>query len=425
MSLSASQEGQPPAPTTSGQGTPYRWRICALIFVATTINYADRQLLGILKPILDTEIGWSEREYGYVVLAFQAAYAIGLTGSGWLLDRIGARRGYALATGIWSLAIAAHAVSSSFIGFVAARFALGVSEAGNYPAAIKSVAEHFPQHQRATATGLFNAGSNVGAMLAPLLVPLVLAALDWRWAFLFAAIPGLIWVVAWLLLTPREHRPERAAMRRATPLRHLVRTRGLWAYAIAKFLTDPVWWFFLFWLPDFLNKSHGLQVSQLGLPLLTVYLLADVGSVAGGWSSSALIQRGVSVNKSRKFVMLTCAILILPVAWAPSLQGLWPTVFLVSLAVAGHQAWSANLLTLVSDQFPAEEAASVAGFGGTIGAVGGMAMAWMVGHWLDAESGYSAIFLAAAGAYLVAFAVIHLLVPVIGGQEHRSASPLA
>lgn len=402
--------------TQSPDGSPIRWRICALLFFATTINYLDRQLLGILKPVLDGEIGWSESDYGLVVFSFQLAYAIGLTGAGWLLDRIGTRAGYALATGAWSLAIGAHALATGLVGFVAARFALGLSEAGNYPAAIKTVAEHFPQRERAFATGLFNAGSNVGAMIAPLMVPLVLAAFGWHWVFLIAAVPGLIWVGAWLVWNPKQRSTEAKAADRV-PLRQLVRYRGTWAYAIAKFLTDPVWWFFLFWLPDFLSKTHGLAISEFALPLFTVYLIADVGSIAGGWTSSTLMRRGVPVNAARKGTMLLCAIAALPVALAPTLTSLWPTVLLISLGVAAHQAWSSNLLTLVSDLVPSGQAASVAGFGGTIGAIGGMAMAWLVGHHLDAGDGYGAIFIAAASAYLAALLVIQLLVPRIGASD--------
>ncbi|MBL0770111.1 MFS transporter [Sphingopyxis sp. DHUNG17] len=399
-----------------GGGSSIRWRICALLFVATTINYLDRQLLGILKPVLDREIGWSEADYGYVVFSFQLAYAIGLTGAGWLLDRIGSRLGYALATASWSLAIAFHGLAGGVWSFAATRFGLGLSEAGNYPAAIKTVAEHFPQHERSLATGLFNAGSNVGAMLAPLLVPLILAWFDWHWVFVLAAIPGALWVGAWLALTPASPEssvsPTEAVATR--PLREIVRLRGTWAYALAKFLTDPVWWFFLFWLPDFLSKSHGLAISEFALPLFTVYLIADVGSIAGGWGASALMRRGWSVDAARKGTMLVCAIAALPVAMAPTLHALWPTILLISLGVAAHQAWSSNLLTLVSDLVPARDAASVAGFGGTIGAVGGMAMAWSVGHILEAGLGYQLIFVAAASAYLLALGIIQILVPRLG-----------
>eukprot|EP00456_Euglypha_rotunda_P076878 TRINITY_DN7225_c0_g1_i4.p1 TRINITY_DN7225_c0_g1~~TRINITY_DN7225_c0_g1_i4.p1 ORF type:complete len:327 (+),score=66.64 TRINITY_DN7225_c0_g1_i4:218-1198(+) len=305
--MHATREENGVSATRLAEGSPIKWRICALLFFATTINYLDRQLLGILKPVLDVEIGWSESDYGLVVLSFQMAYAIGLTGAGWLLDRIGTRTGYALATGAWSIAIGAHALATGLFGFLGARFALGLSEAGNYPAAIKSVAEHFPQRERAFATGLFNAGSNVGAMVAPLLVPLILAVFGWHWVFLLAAIPGLIWVAAWLIWNP-SHRSAVAKTADRVPLRRLVQYRGTWAYAIAKFLTDPVWWFFLFWLPDFLSKTHGLAISEFALPLFTVYLIADIGSVAGGWASSALMRRGVSVNNARKGTMLLCAI---------------------------------------------------------------------------------------------------------------------
>ena len=395
-----------------------RWRICALVFLATTINYVDRQLLGILKPVLDTEIGWSEREFGYIVFAFQGAYAIGLTSVGWVLDRIGTRRGYALSTGAWSVAIMCHAMAGSVGGFFAARFALGLSEAGNYPAAIKTVAEYFPQRQRAFATGLFNAGSNVGAMIAPLLVPIILVLLGWKWAFLFAGIPGLIWVALWLSYT-RKHPPVHPVARDSgrASLAKLAGSRGAWAYAIAKFLTDPVWWFFLFWLPDFLHKEHGLEVTDLGLPLLTVYVLADIGSIAGGWASSALISRGWSVNHARKATMLACGCAALPVATVPEISGLWSAILLISLAVAAHQAWSSNLLTLVSDLFPIEQTASVAGLGGTVGAVGGMLMALLVGWVLETTGSFREIFWAASVAYLVALFAIHLLVPSLNSDS--------
>lgn len=397
-------------------GNSARWRICALLFAATTINYLDRQLLGILKPVLDREIGWSEIDYGYVVLSFQFAYAVGLTGAGWILDRIGTRLGYALATAGWSVAIALHGLAGSTWTFAAARLGLGLSEAGNYPAAVKTVAENFPQSERSLATGLFNAGSNVGAMLAPLLVPLILAFLDYHWVFLLAAVPGVLWVGAWLAFMPATRRSPPNAVTTPTgkatrPLLQIIRLRGTWAYALAKFMTDPVWWFFLFWLPDFLTKTHNLAISEFALPLFTVYLIADIGSITGGWGASALMKRGWSVNTARKGTMLICALIVLPVALAPMLSALWPTILLISLGVAAHQAWSSNLLTLVSDIVPARDAASVAGFGGTIGAVGGMTMAWAVGHVLEAGMGYQPIFLAAASAYLIALVIIQILVP--------------
>jgi len=410
------------ATTAEDRPNPLRWRICALLFFATTINYFDRQLLGILKPVLDQEIGWSEQDFGNVVFAFQAAYAIGLTSAGWVLDRVGTRLGYAMATAGWSVAIAMHSLAGSASGFFAARFALGLTEAGNYPAAVKTVAEYFPQRERAFATGLFNAGSNVGAMAAPLLVPLVLVTLGWPWAFILAGIPGLIWVGFWLMTTrgragriiPRQSDAPRAR------LRDLVRNRGALAYGAAKFLTDPVWWFFLFWLPDFLHKEHDLEVGDFGLPLLTVYLLADIGSVLGGWVSSRLIARGWSVNRARKTTMLGCACAALPVAIVPQIEGLWSAVLLVSLAVAAHQAWSANVLTMVSDLFPPSQAASVAGIGGTIGAVGGMLMALLVGNVLQVTGSFQSIFIAASLAYLTAIVVIHLLVPNFEAHQRRT-----
>ncbi|PIB95225.1 MFS transporter [Caulobacter sp. X] len=392
---------------------PRRWRICALLFCATTINYFDRQLLGVLKPVLDHDIGWSEQDFGNVVFGFQAAYAIGLTSAGWLLDRVGARIGYAVSTLAWSVAIMAHALVSTAGGFMGARFALGLSEAGNYPAAVKTVAEYFPQRQRAFATGLFNAGSNLGAMIAPIFVVIVLARLSWRWAFVIAGVPGLIWLILWLRETGSGKRDSGSAAvaGRGAASRLLLFNRRALAYAVAKFLTDPVWWFYLFWLPDFLHKQHGLQINQFGPPLLTVYILADLGSIVGGWASSKLIDVGWSPNRSRKTTMLVCACLAAPAAIVPRVEGLWPAVLLISLAVAAHQAWSANALTMVSDMFPSRQAASVAGFGGTVGAVGGMIMALVVGRILQETGSFEIVFWGASVAYLAAFIAVQWLAP--------------
>lgn len=421
----------------------YRWWICALLFFASAINYIDRQVVGILKPTLQQQFAWSEVDYGYIVMAFQIAYAIGLVSAGRLIDRIGTRRGFALAVLIWSLAAMAHAavlvygpavavllgagglaVSSSVAGFMAARFALGLGEAANFPAGIKAIAEWFPRKERAFAAGLFNAGTNVGALTAPLAVPWLTLSFGWPWAFLVTGGIGFVWLVFWWhsYRAPSRHprvtagelahiQGDAEATETLVPWRTVVMHRQTLAFAAGKFMTDPVWWVYLFWIPDFLNRNHGLDLSTLGPPLVTIFLAADAGSIAGGWLSSLLIARGWSVNGARKTTMLVCALAVTPIIFAARTTDLWTAVALISLAAAAHQGWSSNLYTLTSDMFPRQAVGSVVGLGGMAGAVAGIFVSAVVAQILELTGSYVSIFAIASVAYLLALAVIHALVP--------------
>lgn len=404
----------------------YRWTVCALLFFATTINYIDRQVIGILQPVLQQEIGWSDAQYGYIVTAFQAAYAIGLLLAGRLMDVLGTKLGYSLSIVVWSIAAMAHAAARSVFGFGAARFALGLGEAGNFPAAIKTVAEWFPKKERALATGIFNAGSNVGAILAPLMVPWIVIKWGWYEAFIITGALGFIWLIFWLIFydTPEKSKrlkPAELAHIRSDPAEStdkvswlsLSSHRQLWAFAIGKFLTDPIWWFYLYWVPTFLYRNYGLTLTQLGLPLVTIYLLADVGSIGGGWLSSHFIKRGWSVNKGRKMAMLICAICVVPIVFASQAKNLWEAVLLLGLATAAHQGWSANIFTTASDMFPKKAVGSVVGFGGMAGSIGGMLFATSAGLILEFTKSYMSLFIIAGSVYLIALLIYQLLVPKI------------
>jgi ACS family hexuronate transporter-like MFS transporter len=406
--------------------TRQRWVVCALLFLATTINYVDRQVIGILKPTLATEFGWSEADYADIVFIFQAAYAFGLLAAGRVIDRIGVHWGYAFCVGVWSFFGMAHAAASSLITFKLARFGLGLGEAGNFPSAIKAVADWFPAKERAFATGIFNSGSNIGAILTPLAVPLIVIdmALGWQGAFLITGALGFFWLLAWWALyrqpeaNPRVSAAELAHIRSdpveaETPIAwaRLLGHRQTWAFAAAKFMTDPIWWFFLFWLPDFFGKQYGLDLKTFGPPLIAIYLIADVGSIGGGWLSSALIKRGWTVNAGRKTAMLACALCVLPVTFAADVGNLWLAVAIIAVAAAAHQGWSANLFTLAADVMPRRAVASVVGIGGMAGAVGGMLMSKYVGGVLDGVGSYTPIFAAIGSVYLAALVVIHLILP--------------
>ena len=413
------------APTTVRPAGNVRWIICALLFFATTINYIDRQIIGILKPMLQEDLGWTEVDYGNIVFWFQCAYAIGLLACGPLIDRFGSKLGYAGAIAVWSLAAMSHALFRTPGGFAAARFALGLGEAANFPAAIKSVAEWFPKKERALAAGILNAGANVGAIATPIVVPVLALTFGWQSAFIVTGLLGFVWLAAWLAFyrAPEQHRRVSAAelayitsdapvvKEAPIPWRRLFRHRGTWAFVTAKFLTDPVWYLFLFWLPDFFAKRHGLDLKSFGPPLIAVYLLADVGSIGGGWLSSWLIKRGMTVNSGRKLALLASAICVLPIYFASSVSSLTAAVAIIGLAAAAHQGWSSNLYTMVSDTFPSRSVASVMGIGGAAGAVGGMLMAKYVGHVLETVGSYVPVFLWAGSAYMIALAIIHLLVP--------------
>ncbi len=405
-----------------------RWYICGLLFFATTVNYIDRQVLGILKPVLRTELGWDEEQYGDIVFAFQLAYAIMLPLTGRLIDWLGTRLSYMWAVIVWSIAAMAHALAGSATGFSIARFALGFGEAANFPAAIKTVADWFPPKERALATGIFNSGSNVGAIIAPLVVPWIAANWGWREAFVITGAIGFAWVVLWMAMyrQPREH-PRLGAQELALiesdreneppavkiPYGQLLKMRQTWAFLMGKFLTDPIWWFYLFWLPGFLYDKYGLNLTQLGAPLVVIYLAADVGSVGGGWISSFLLARGLSLNRARKFAMLVCAVAVTSaifIMFAGS--NMWFAVSLISIAAAAHQGWSANLYTLVSDLFPRSWVGSVVGLGGMGGAIGGMLFAPAVGRYLKwSNSAYGPIFVLCGVMYLIALVVIHFIVP--------------
>src|SRR5437899_1290731 len=418
----------PPATQThlSARSGHYRWSICALLFFAATINYIDRQVIGILKPTLESQLGWNEIDYSNIVFAFQLAYAMGLLLVGRVMDWLGTRKGFSLAVLVWSVAAMAHALARSVLGFSAARFGLGLGESGNFPASIKTVAEWFPKKERALATGIFNAGTNVGAIVTPLSVPWIVGHLGWRWAFIITGSIGFIWLVAWFTLyrKPQEHpRCKKAELEYINsdppdaetkiPWLRLLPHRQTWAFVIAKFMTDPIWWFYLFWIPGFLHDKYNLPLDRFtsGLPLVVIYLMADVGSVGGGWLSSALIKRGWQLGRARKTAMLICAICVVPIVLVSGTSGMWTAVVLIGLAASAHQGWSANVFTMSSDLFPRRAVGSVVGIGGMAGAVGGMLIAKVVGYVLQWTGSYLPIFIMAGSAYLTALLFIHLLAP--------------
>jgi len=395
-----------------------------MLFAATSINYMDRQVIGLLKPTLQQSMGFTEINYGYIVAAFQVAYAFGLLVAGRLVDRLGIRAGYALFIAVWSLAGMGHALARSALGFGLARFFLGLGEAGNFPAAVKTVADWFPQRERSLATGIFNSGSNVGAVVAPALIPWITLHFGWRVAFLATGLVGLLWMAWWLknyrpssdlrLAASGRHEVDREGLVQAgsaIPWLKLLTYRQTWAFSIAKFLTDPIWWFYLFWLPSFFDSRFHLGLSQLGLPLIIVYNVSVIGSIGGGWLPRLFLSVPPDRAKARMSAMLICAALAVPMFAAGSSHSKWAAVGLLSLAAAAHQGWSANLFTIPSDIFPRSVVGAVVGIGGMAGAVGGAIFSVGAGKILELTHSYGALFGIAGSAYLISIAILHLLAP--------------
>jgi ACS family hexuronate transporter-like MFS transporter len=404
----------------------YRWVICALLFAATAINYVDRQILGVLKPTLQHELHWDEVQYAFIVTCFQGAYAIGYLGFGRLIDKIGAKLGFAGAIIVWTVAHVAHAAARTAFGFTVARIGLGLGESGNFPAGVKAVAEWFPKSERALATSIFNAGSGIGAIITPLIVPPIVLYFGWRAAFVITGSFSLIWLLVWLrtYTHPRKNRhvgapelafiesdPADSEAHANIPWLRLLRIKETWAFAIAKFLIDPIWWMYLFWLPGFFADRYHLDLRSFGPPVVAVYIMSDIGSVAGGWMSSQLIKLGYTINAARKLTMLVSCFAILPVVFAMYADNLWLAVAIIGVATAAHQSFSANLYTLPSDVFPRSAVGSVIGIGGTVGAIGGMLMSTYTGWVLQSLGTYTPIFVVAGVAYALALLVVHLLSP--------------
>lgn len=403
----------------------YRWLICALLFIITTINYMDRNILGVLKPTIQHDLNFTETDFGNIIFFFSMAYAVGYAGMGWLTDKIGIRLGLAAAAVLWCAASIAHGMVASVSGFIVARIVLGLGEGGNFPTCIKTIATWFPVRDRAFATGIFNSGSNIGAMLAPLIGAAVVALAGWQAAFYVTGAVGLIWVVFWLISyrSPAEHpkvssdelsyiRQDPDVAARKVPWSELLTYRGTWVFLAGAVLTNPAWWFYNNWVPSFLNAKFHVSLFAVGLPLVVIYLTTDVGSIAGGWLSSKLIGHGMDVFSARKLTLLICALCTLPVFLAPQLGSMWLAVLLIALAMAAHQGFSANLFTLVSDSMPNEAVASAVGLGGGISAIAGAFSAAVVGRVLDATGGnYTVVFFACASVYVIAVAIIHLILP--------------
>jgi len=420
----------------------YRWTICSLLFFATTINYLDRAVISLLKSTLTDQLHWDDGDYTNVEIAFKISYAIGLLGAGRLIDKLGTKIGYALATTIWSIAAVCHAFTNTVFGFGVARSALGVSEAGNFPAAIKTVAEWFPKKERALATGIFNSGANIGAIVAPLSVPWITIHWGWKWAFVITGALGFIWLIFWFVMyeIPTKHPKLSAAeldyinsdadMTQADIISDtkpgfswtkLLTLRQTWAFALGKLLTDPIWWFYLFWLPDFLESQYGLKGTAVSLPVATVYTMSTVGSIWGGWLPMNFINKGWPVFKARKTSMFIYALLVLPIIFAQAAGSvnMWLAVVVIGIAASAHQAWSANIFTTVSDMFPKRATASVTGIGGMAGALGGILLSALVQKNMfvyyrsihKIEIAYYIMFGVCGGAYLIAWLVMHLLVP--------------
>ncbi len=405
-----------------------RWRIVALLFFATTINYIDRQVIGILKPFISSDLGWSESDYGHIVTAFQIAYAVGLLMTGRFLDKLGTRLGYLWAVIVWSVAAIAHAAARGVGSFAFARAILGVGESANFPAAVKSVAEWFPKKERAFATGLFNSGSTVGAIIAPIIVSGITVTLGWRWAFVVTGALGFVWIIFWIAFyhTPAKHPKLSAAefkyinqddddlvcdqnMRWTELLRH----KQTYALCTTRFISDWIWWFFLFWVPDFLNKTQHVNIKELVLPLIIIYSVSSIGGIGGGWISSQFIKSGRGIDFSRKMAILICALWVLPVMLVSQIQNLWLVVFLIAFAAAGHQGWAANLFSMISDIYPKKAVGSMMGLSGFAGAVGGALSASFVGFILETTNSYFIIFTLASTMYLVNWLIIKVFIPEI------------
>jgi ACS family hexuronate transporter-like MFS transporter len=433
MSITEVQTQDSAAPSQLSAVKPVgrlRWLICGLIFLATTINYIDRQVFAILSDKLSKEFQWSERDYGMIVASFQFAYAVGYLVTGRLMDVVGVRWGLPLAVLIWSWACGLHGLMSSVFGFCAARVLLGLSEGGNFPAAVKTVGEWFPKRERALATGIFNSGSNVGMLVAAIAVPIVTTKFGWPAAFFTTAVIGACWLLLWIpLYRPVEqHRwlsIEERKYIQSDPVEPAVKAswievfgyRQTWAFAAAMFLVTPVWVFYNNWLPKFFQREHSLDLIQLGAPLIVIYLMTDVGSIAGGWLSSHFIGRGWKVSSARRMAMLCCALLVVPVFIAPGISSLWPAVLIVGLAASAHQGFMANMYTVVTDTMPGSMASSVVGIGGMVGSLASMIAAWMIGVILDLTHSYYVPFLWASMSYLSALGVIYLLMP----KQHAAA----
>ena len=417
-----------PEPSTLPAGTRLgrvRWTVCAMLFVATSINYMDRQVIALLKPTLEHSIGLTEVGYGYIVDAFQIAYAIGLLGAGRLIDKLGTRIGYMLVMATWSLSAMGHALAGTVAEFGFARFFLGLGESGNFPAALKTVAEWFPQSERSLATGIFNSGANVGAILAPAIVPWVTLRWGWHAAFLTTGFFSVLWILWWLryyrkpadhpTLTGEElrHIYQEAAeeVGPSVPWRRLLRCRQTWAFSAAKFLTDPIWYFYLFWLPSYFSAKFNLNLSHLGLPLIIVYNVSALGSIGGGWLPAPFRRLGLSANYARLAAMLFCAFLVIPICTATSAKSVWLAIALISVAAGAHQGWSANLFTTPSDMFPRSAVGSVVGIGGMAGSFGSALFAFYAGHVLQLTHSYVTLFAIASSAYLLALIVLYVLAP--------------
>lgn len=411
----------------AGSSGGVRWTICAMLFAATSINYVDRQVIGLLKPTLQNNIGFTESDYGYIVAAFQVAYAGGLVLAGRLVDRLGIRSGYSLFIALWSVASMAHALVRSALGFGVARFFLGLGESGNFPAAIKTVAEWFPQSERSFATGIFNSGANVGAIIAPAIIPWITLRFGWRAAFVTSGLFGLPWIAWWVtyyrrpsqygILTSAELQhicgEASAPVEQGSPWWKLLTYRQTWAFSIAKFLTDPIWWFYLFWLPSFFDSRFHLGLSHLGLPLIIVYNISIVGSIGGGWLPALFYRRGMDLAKARMTAMFICAVSALPVLMAGRLNSEWTVMALLGLAAAAHQGWSANLYTTASDMFPRAAVGTVVGIGGMAGAIGGALFSVGVGKILEFTHSYVTLFSISASVYLISLGILYGLAPAL------------
>ncbi|WP_251047196.1 MFS transporter [Hymenobacter sp. ISL-91] len=439
MLPTASPISPPGGIQSAGMGR-YRWTICALIFFATTVNYLDRAVISLLKPYLEKIFGWNAGDYANIEIAFKVAYSLGMLGAGRIVDKLGTKLGYALATFLWSLAAIGHALVSSTLGFSVARAALGVTEAGNFPAAIKATAEWFPQKERALATGIFNSGSNVGAILAPLTVPLIAETLGWQWAFIITGALGFVWLILWFIyyeVPARQARLSQAEFDYITSDDEpalagvevqpkvswfkLLTYRQTYAFVFGKFLTDPIWWFYLFWLPDFLTKQYGLTGTDIALPVALVYVLSSVGSVGGGWIPLRLIKSGMAPFRARQLSMLLIAFCVLPIVFAQRLGqvNMWLAVLVIGLAAAAHQAWSANIFTTVSDMFPKRAVGSVTGIGGMAGGLGGILLSALVQKRMfvhyesigQLDHAYYLMFWICGGAYLLAWVLMQAFAP--------------